>query len=81
MTFFFEESGQIDDFEVKLADKKVFVSTCKLSQDQVTEIVKKCGKDVKFIGTTTTPRWKHAVTSKTSIVYFWRNTTPIEMLQ
>merc|ERR1711973_392039 len=46
-------AGQIDDFGVKLADKKVCVASCKLSQDQVAEIVKNscCGKDVKFVGT------------------------------
>ena len=44
------ESGLIDDFEVKLDDSKVCISTCKLDKDQVTEILKKCVKEVKFLG-------------------------------
>ena len=51
LMFCFLESGQIEDYEVILEDKKVFVSTSKLSQDQVADILKKIGKEVKFIGT------------------------------
>ena len=40
----------IDDFEVKLDDNKVCIATCKLDKDQVTEILKKCVKEVKFLG-------------------------------
>ena len=53
MTLSCLDAGKIDDFEVKVADKIVCVSSCKLNQDEVTDIVKKscCVKEVKFLGT------------------------------
>merc|ERR1711939_1208502 len=45
-----KESGMIDDFEVKTEDKKVCVSTCKLDQTQVTELLKEGAKHVKYLG-------------------------------
>ena len=49
-TYVFTESGMIDDFEVKTEDKKVCVSTCKLDQTQVTELLKEGAKHVKYLG-------------------------------
>ena len=40
----------IDDFEVKTEDKKVCVSTCKLDQAQVTELLKEGAQHVKYLG-------------------------------
>merc|ERR1711915_184417 len=47
-----KDNGRIDDFEVKLDNKMVCVASCKLSQDEVTELVKKscCGKELRFVG-------------------------------
>ena len=45
-----KDAGKVDDFEVKLETKQVFVTTAG-SSDDILEIIKKAGKATTFIGT------------------------------
>merc|ERR1711962_478833 len=44
-----QEEGAIDSFEVKLEDKKVFVTSSKLSGDEAAEVIKGAGKETTLV--------------------------------